>query len=94
MAKRPCLKCGTLTDGSRCPTHRRDNTNRERQRRAATVAAHRAQHGDWCPGWHTPPHPSTDLTADHPTDVATGGSEHQDLNVLCRSCNSRKRHNQ
>lgn len=29
MPRRPCLDCGTLTEGSRCPTHRR---TRERNR--------------------------------------------------------------
>lgn len=91
MAKRPCLVCGVLTSGSRCPTHTRRNTNAETVRRRTTVQAHRAQHGDWCPGWRRPSHPATDLTADHITPVAAGGAEAGPLDVLCRSCNSAKR---
>lgn len=106
MPTRPCLDCGKLsTTGTRCPTcsrarqrgtqqakrTRRPAAGRaETQRRADTVAAHRATHGDWCPGWRRPPHPSTDLTADHVTEVALGGAEAGPLTVLCRTCNSRK----
>lgn len=69
---------------------RPDYTSQERTRRAEAVAAWRAMHGDVCPGWQRPPHPASDLTADHPIEVAAGGSEGQDLMVLCRSCNSSK----
>lgn len=57
------------------------------QRLAARVLAqHRAENGDWCPGWRTPAHPATDLTVDHvdPRSLARG------VAVLCRSCNGRK----
>jgi len=93
VALRPCLQagCGTLTVGSRCPAHRRGNTNAERVRRAAVVAAHRAMHGDVCPGWLRPAHASSDLTADHVVPVAAGGAEAGPLQVICRSCNSAKR---
>lgn len=96
MPMRPCLTCGRLSPASRCPKHNRlhpTNVNRnwaERQRRARAVAEHRTQHGDWCPGWHRPAHPSSDLTADHITPVAAGGHPHGPLQVLCRSCNSSK----
>ncbi|WP_407657607.1 HNH endonuclease [Kribbella turkmenica] len=63
----------------------------ERSRRAQAVAAHRAQHGNWCPGWQRDAHAADDLTADHVTPVAAGGSESGPLQCLCRSCNSRKR---
>jgi len=103
MAKRPCLDCGALTTGTRCREHRaaqergrkpratnltRDTA--ERNRRAAVVAAHRAQYGDWCPGWQAPPHPATDLTADHIVAIAAGGHPSGPLQVLCRACNGRK----
>lgn len=96
----------TLTDrpGSRCPAcsnqveatrtrakrARRPYTSTEQHRRATAVQAHVAAHGYWCPGWRTPPHPSQDLTADHPVEVARGGAETQPLETLCRSCNGRK----
>ena len=98
--------CGRLTDdpSSRCSEHRRVKDRAklvakrarrpriasEDARRAAAVAAHRSTHGDWCPGWGRDAHPCKDLTADHPVAVAAGGSEHQALAVLCRSCNAAK----
>ncbi|MFC3504822.1 HNH endonuclease [Micromonospora krabiensis] len=105
MARRICLDCGTLTDGTRCTTCRRPReramlqakrqrrprpTHAEDKRRAAAVAAHRREHGDWCPGWRRDPHEASDLTADHVDAVAAGGAESGDLQVLCRSCNSAK----
>lgn len=103
MPGRPCLDCGAISDQSRCPTHRQaverarkprpTNLTRddaERKRRAAAVAQHRAQHGDWCPGYGIPPHPSADLTADHVVAVAQGGPPDGPLQVLCRPCNGRK----
>lgn len=105
MPTRPCLDCGRLSSGSRCPDHarviarrttrakrqRRPYTAAERDRRAAAVAAHRATYGDWCPGWRRPAHYATDLTADHVVAVAAGGREDGALGVLCRPCNGAKR---
>lgn len=66
----------------------------ERERRAQTVAAWRAVHGDLCPGWNRAAHmadPATNpLTADHLQSVRSGGAECGPLGVLCRSCNSSK----
>jgi len=104
MPLRLCLDCGTLTQATRCPTHqrvkdratlkakrqRRPRVAREDDRRAAAVVAHKRVHGDWCPGWQREPHPSSDLTADHPVAVGAGGDEGQALAVLCRSCNGAK----
>lgn len=97
---KPCLDCGALSDQSRCPDHRRarerarpprpttlTRDSAERKRRAAVVAAWRAEHGDWCPGYQRPGHPATDLTADHVIAAARGGTE---LAVLCRPCNGSK----
>lgn len=53
--------------------------------------AHRAEHGDWCPGWQVPPHPATRLTADHVIPFAVSGDETSELAVLCIGCNSKKR---
>lgn len=57
----------------------------------AAVDSHRQQYGDWCPGWGVQPHHATDLTADHITPLAHGGTnEPANAAVLCRPCNSRK----
>jgi len=55
---------------------------------ARAVADWRAKHGDVCPGYNRPPHPATDLTADHLLPRAQGGGPGSPLAVLCRSCNS------
>lgn len=105
MTLKPCLDCGTLSPGARCPAHARPverqrtrakRTRRPRasaaetKRRADVVAAWRATRGDWCPGYGRDPHASADLTADHVIAVGAGGSENGQLTVLCRSCNGRK----
>lgn len=96
--------CTRLTPATRCPDHaraveaghtqakraRRPYAKAELTRRAAAVSAWRAGYGDVCPGWQREPHASTDLTADHRVAVANGGAEDGPLDVLCRSCNSRK----
>lgn len=82
--KRPCLGCGTPTNGSRCPTHQaqRDATWRGDwpAHASATVTAYRVEHGDVCPGWGTPAHDvaPSDWVCDH------------DVGPLCRACNGRK----
>jgi 5-methylcytosine-specific restriction protein A len=106
MPMRPCLglpgqPCGRLIRAqrgiSRCPDCQagkraeRPVSYAEQQRRKAVVEAHRAEHGDWCPGWRRPGHEATDLTADHLVPVGAGGDEHGELGVLCRACNSAKR---
>lgn len=96
-----CPTCLQLHNGtgtcSGCTTRskrgRRPYTAEERDRRAAAVAIHRAEYGDWCPGWGRPDHtaePWNPLTADHIDSVASGGAEDGPLQVLCRSCNSAK----
>lgn len=62
----------------------------ERKRRARVVSEHRATYGNWCPGWGRPPHPATNLAADHIVEVAIGGDEYGPLAVLCTGCNGRK----
>ena len=90
MTLRPCLTCGTPSDGPRCDQHRIPNrSNWERLRRLETVDAYRMQYGDWCPGYANPPHPATDLTADHITPRSQGG-ETGPLRVLCMTCNARR----
>lgn len=94
----------TARAGSRCapcaalhaaPRQRRKRTRRpynsaEQRRRAAVVAQHRATFGDLCPGFERPSHRAADLTADHVVPVRAGAPESGLLQVLCRSCNSRK----
>lgn len=78
------------TDRTKGKRERRPYTHAMRTDRAAVVAAWRAEHGDWCPGWGRDPHPTPHLTADHLIPVAAGGDEQGEMSVLCRSCNSRK----
>ncbi|MFL5910529.1 MAG: HNH endonuclease [Gaiellaceae bacterium] len=78
-------------DRTRGSAHQRGYTQQWRTTAAAAVAQHRAEHGDFCPGWRVPAHPSTDLTADHIVPKAAGGTdEPSNVQVLCRGCNSRK----
>lgn len=57
----------------------------------AAVRDHVARYGHVCPGDAThEPHPSSDLTADHPLAIINGGAIDGPLGVLCRSANSRK----
>lgn len=99
MAVRPCLGCGTpTTNGSRCVDCSRGfrrsrhnalyDTADWRKRRKSEIAAHVARHGWSCPGFGVPAHGSLDLTLDHvlPGSLARG------TQVLCRGCNTRKRH--
>ncbi|WP_094979577.1 MULTISPECIES: hypothetical protein [Rhodococcus] len=93
-----------VRDNNRCPQHQRERdayqratvptkatyTYAEQKRRKATVDAWREEHGDWCPGYEVPAHPSDRLTADHLTPVGLGGAQDGPLGVLCISCNARK----
>jgi 5-methylcytosine-specific restriction enzyme A len=94
MTARPCLACGQLVaSGSyhrQCDPRRAGHNRPERQRRRGVVDAWIRTHGSVCPGYGIPPHLSGDLTADHVTAVASGGSESGKLGVMCRQCNSRK----
>lgn len=95
------------TNPSRCDEHQAAWQRRQDQRRgsaaqrgydvtwrrnvARALATHRSQYGDWCPGYRVPAHPSTDLTGDHITPLARGGTnDPANIQILCRPCNSRK----
>ena len=82
-------------DQIRGSAHQRGYGTAWRKTAAAAVAQHKAQYGDWCPGWGAPAHAASDLTADHRVPKAHGGTdEPHNIQVLCRSCNSRKRDRQ
>ncbi|WP_454175004.1 hypothetical protein [Gordonia sputi] len=95
--------CGLMQRGALCRPHKiiedqkqrrtvptKVTEPRDRARRRAAVSAHRERHGDWCPGFGRAAHRSADLTADHRREIQEGGSPSGALDVLCRSCNSRK----
>lgn len=95
MRQRACFTCGA-TMVRLCPngcdpsrSHRAPmyDTPEWRKLRRVTLARHRATVGEWCPGFRRPGHPSADLTVDHVIPGTTAGG----VQVLCRSCNSRKR---
>lgn len=99
---RHCPSCGRLRRGETCAAcgwaSRRVRVNRRPARpdlrrrewvvrSAAILAAHRADHGEWCPGWSPSghePHPTSDLTVHHHTDDPDGP-----CSVLCRRENGR-----
>lgn len=94
---RTCLSCGRVTwHGSRCakchskPTAEARKT--DRRYRTEAVANWLAMLGPWCPGYRRDGHwvASEDLTADHDRP-GIAVTDWQDLAVLCRSCNSRKK---
>ena len=101
MTSRPCLDCGTPTQGTRCPTHeraaQRAHHNPEydspgyRRLRKSVMRQWLQEHGPLCPGWQRPPHQAYDLTVDHIIPVARGGqTARSNLQVLCSTCNSAK----
>jgi 5-methylcytosine-specific restriction protein A len=98
-----CLECGAPTfNASRCSDHQRSygrkvrnpayDDYRWRRLRKRMLAEHRAQFGDWCPGYGRSGHATSDLTLDHITPMSQGGALLGPAQVLCRSCNVRKRH--
>lgn len=103
--KTPCVDCGAASAGLRCmacyrrsrpaPVGRRADLDdwKARDARKRAVKAWRATQGDYCPGFEKPPHPASDLTADHPLEVVLGGDPRPgEYSILCRSCNARKSH--
>ena len=98
---RPCLDCGTPTQRTRCPehtaAHERARPSRRirgrydaRWQRLSKIARARQP---WCSGYNRPPHASDDLTGDHrdPLNGETRFVRLEDIDVLCRACNSAKR---
>ena len=98
---RPCLQCDRLhLNTTRCPTHKHSEGKRSgayadptyKRNRKHLMAEHLRTHGYKCPGapdLDHPPHPCTDLTADHIIPIAEGGTHAlSNLRVLCKSANS------
>lgn len=105
MAPRPCLTCGTPTDGSRCPPHqprpeaRRIGGNpydrRHRRLAEAAITSWVARNGWVCPGYRCPPHPVEPggLQGEHiiPRSVRPDlAYVPSNYGVLCQPCNGRK----
>jgi 5-methylcytosine-specific restriction endonuclease McrA len=95
---KPCITCGRIALGSRCPEHQRANnrrktqgkyTSNERDRMRQAVTAWIAKHGQVCVGYRRTAHHALDLTADHLIPVSEGG-EGGPLRVLCATCNKRR----
>ncbi|MFI1090937.1 HNH endonuclease [Streptomyces sp. NPDC020917] len=60
--------------------------------RARLIAEHVAIHGQWCPGFEREAHTAERLSVDHIVPRTAGGTDdRENLQVLCLSCNSRKR---
>lgn len=79
---RPCLDCGAVTAGPRCPdctrpVKRRRNAERDA---AATQVARRP----WCARCGA----TDDLTADHLVAFEAGGTLADGARTLCRRCNA------
>lgn len=96
MPTRRCLDCTALTTATRCTLCTRRHKqirNADRPIARQVIANHLAEHGPTCPGYQRPPHPvnPADLTADHTTPLARGGTNTGPRAALCRSCNSAKR---
>lgn len=95
--KRPCLKCGEPTHGSWCPEHKPQPSKSRRERgyegqwRKLSARARRIQ--PWCSDCDA----TTDLTADHTPEAwrrhdAGLPIRLEDVDVVCRPCNSRRGH--
>jgi hypothetical protein len=96
VAQKPCLVCGRLSRGSRCPEHEAER-ERARSSQPSRRAAYRGdwatrsrearevhvrEHGLTCPGWGE--------YGPHQVDgIGTLCLDHDGI-VLCRSCNSSK----
>jgi 5-methylcytosine-specific restriction endonuclease McrA len=93
---RPCSICGVLSRGPRCarhPLNRPTTTERGLGSTWQKVAREQVEREPWCscPGCSLhqgPCNETQDLTADHTTPRAVGGSHVDGVATLCRRCNS------
>lgn len=104
MALRPCLDCGTLTDGSRCPRHQADKDNARYARRGTTAqrglsGAHARMSQLYkdtnraCAICHRHGTPGNPITAGHIIPRSRGGTnDPSNYQPECLSCNSAKQH--
>lgn len=91
---KPCLRCGEPSDTSRCPDCRpKDERPRDRVTRAnrsawKNLSKRLRKLQPWCTACGSP----GDLTVDHIDPLDAGGDPYDldNLQVLCRSCNTRK----
>ena len=68
----------------------RIGTREEVAYRKACVMQWVQVHGWVCPGYGRAAHESHDLTADHIAPLGKGGDPFGPVQILCRSCNSRR----
>lgn len=99
MTTKPCLDCGMPTNyGSRCAAHQRLFLAQRTRRRGSATA--RGYGSEWqrVGSVAIAEHPAcvrcgstSDLTGDHIIPLRLGGtSTAENIQVLCRSCNSAK----
>lgn len=94
MTLRPCLACGEPTGESRCTdctlpsTKPRDRVTRQNRGRWKRLSKRLRQLQPWCSACGA----TADLTVDHRVPLEDGGDPYDldNLDVLCRPCNSRK----
>ncbi len=78
---RPCLTCGTLSDGSYCPDHRRGGSTRQWRKLREQVLA-RDEYRCHCGQLAT--------EVDHIIPVRDGGTDvPSNLRATCTACNPR-----
>jgi 5-methylcytosine-specific restriction protein A len=84
MPRRPCLECGALTRGTRCPAH----TQRQGSTRAWRNLREQILYRD---DWRCQECGALATHVDHIVAHANGGSDHHNnLQALCETCNLRK----
>lgn len=96
---KPCLVCGDLSRESRCQQHRikrPSSTARGYGVKWQRIAKAQVLAVPWCECTGCGIHPgacnaTTDLTSDHVTPIASGGSADGPTITLCRRCNSSKK---
>lgn len=94
MTLKPCLTCGEPSEATRCPdcrpkdTRPRDRVTRTNNARWKNLSRRLRRLQPFCNHCGT----ADDLTVDHIIELEDGGEPYalDNLQVLCRSCNTRK----